>query len=152
MNQSTSTDLNEIKKQSWFSRIHHVGIAVPNLDEAIPKYEGLFGTPVQRIEEVLDQKVRTAFFAIGESHFELLEAMNDDSPIAKYLKKYKPGIHHLCVEVRDIYAAIAHYEELGLHLIDRVPRLGAHNMMVAFIHPRSTGGVLLEIAQTAEHT
>lgn len=152
MNQSTPHHIDEIKSQPWFKRIHHVGIAVANLDEAIPKYEALFGQAVQRIEDVLDQKVRTAFFAVGESHFELLEAMDSDSPIAKYLSKYKPGIHHLCVEVRDIQAAIAHYDQLGLELIDRVPRPGAHNMMVAFIHPRTTGGVLLEIAQTAEHT
>ncbi len=152
MKQLESSHIEEIKREPWFRRIHHVGIAVPNLDSAIPKYEALFGQCVQRIEEVLDQKVRTAFFSVGESHFELLEAMDDDSPIAKYLKKYKPGIHHLCVEVRDIKAALSHYEQLGLELIDRVPRPGAHNMMVAFIHPRTTGGVLLELAQTAEDT
>jgi methylmalonyl-CoA/ethylmalonyl-CoA epimerase len=152
MNQTPTTHIDEVKHQPWFKRIHHVGIAVPSLEIAIPKYEAMFGQSVQRIEEVLDQKVRTAFFSVGESHFELLEAMGDDSPIAKYLSKHRPGIHHLCVEVADIHAALAHYKQLGLELIDQTPRPGAHNMMVAFIHPRTTGGVLLELAQTAEDT
>ena len=152
MNQSIPTHIEEVKGEPWFRRIHHVGIAVANLEVAIPKYEAMFGQSVQRIEEVLDQKVRTAFFSVGESHFELLEAMEDDSPIAKYLSKYRPGIHHLCVEVADIHAALAHYKRLGLELIDQTPRPGAHNMIVAFIHPRTTGGVLLELAQTAEDT
>jgi methylmalonyl-CoA/ethylmalonyl-CoA epimerase len=152
MNQTPTPHIEAIKHEPWFKRIHHVGIAVPDLKVAIPKYEALFGQSVQRIEEVLDQKVRTAFFSVGESHFELLEAMEDDSPIAKYLGKHRPGIHHLCVEVLDIEAALAHYKHLGLELIDHTPRPGAHNMMVAFIHPRTTGGVLLELAQTAPDT
>ena len=135
--------------QPWFKRIHHVGIAVPDLDRAIPTYEMLFGEPVQRIEDVFDQKVRTAFFRVGESNFELLEAMDETSPIARYLSKNRPGIHHICVEVNDIHAALAHYRSHALHLIDQQPRPGAHGMMVAFIHPKATGGVLLEIAQTA---
>ena len=135
--------------QPWFKRIHHVGIAVQDLASAIPTYELLFGEPVQRIEEVLDQKVRTAFFRVGESHFELLEAMDPSSPIAKYLDKKRPGIHHICVEVHDIEAALDHYQQQDLQLIDQKAKPGAHGMMVAFIHPRATGGVLLEIAQTA---
>ena len=135
--------------QPWFKRIHHVGIAVPDLDAAIATYETLFGEAVQRIEEVLDQKVRTAFFKVGESHFELLEAMDESSPIARYLNKNRPGIHHICVEVHDIEAALDHYRAQALQLIDDVAKPGAHGMMVAFIHPRATGGVLLEIAQTA---
>ena len=133
----------------WFKRIHHVGIAVPDMQTAITRYEMLFGKPVERIEEVADQRVRTAFFSVGESHFELLEATDDTSPIARYLSKNRPGIHHICVEVTDITSALQHYKALGLELIDETPRPGAHGMRVAFIHPRTTGGVLLEIAQTA---
>ena len=135
--------------QTWFKRIHHVGIAVPDLGTSIQTYELLFGEPVQRIEEVADQKVRTAFFRVGESHFELLEAMDETSPIARYLDKNRPGIHHICVEVFDIQAALSYYQQQGLRLIDEAPRPGAHGMQVAFIHPKATGGVLLEIAQTA---
>lgn len=119
------------------------------MQTAISRYEMLFGTPVERIEEVADQRVRTAFFSVGESHFELLEATDDTSPIARYLSKNRPGIHHICVEVTDIKSALQHYKSLGLELIDETPRPGAHGMRVAFIHPRTTGGVLLEIAQTA---
>ena len=144
----TSTQLG-LENKPWFKRIHHVGIAVDDLKSAIARYELLFGEPVRRIEEVLDQKVRTAFFRVGESHFELLEAMDPTSPIAKYLDKKRPGIHHICVEVHDIDAALAHYRDQGLQLIDQKAKPGAHGMMVAFIHPRATGGVLLEIAQTA---
>lgn len=149
MTQPTTIDIEEIQNAPYFIRIHHVGIAVSDLDTAIPAYEALFGQCVQRVEEVLDQQVKTAFFSVGESHFELLEATAETSPIARYLKKNRPGIHHLCVEVKDVESVLARYRALGVQLIDEHPRAGAHNMMVAFIHPRSTGGVLLELAQTA---
>ena len=149
MTDSFQDQLAESKQSPWFKRIHHVGIAVPDLATAIKKYEALFGHAVEHVEEVADQRVRTAFFTVGESHFELLEATDDSSPIARYLSKNRPGIHHICVEVTDVAAALAHYRSIGLELIDDVPRSGAHGMMVAFIHPRTTGGVLLEIAQTA---
>ena len=149
MTQPHTLDIQDLQKAPFFIRIHHVGIAVPDLETAIPAYEALFGQSVQRIEEVLDQQVRTAFFSVGESHFELLEATAETSPIARYLTKNRPGIHHLCVEVKDVASVLAHYREQGVQLIDERPRKGAHNMMVAFIHPRSTGGVLLELAQTS---
>ena len=148
MNAST---VDELISSPWFVRIHHVGIAVANLNDAIAQYETLFGIPVQRIEVVDDQKVKTAFFCVGESHFELLEATEESSPIAKYLLKYRPGIHHICVEVNDIDSVIRTYLKEGIQMIDKVARPGAHNMKVAFVHPKSTNGVLLEIAETSSH-
>lgn len=135
--------------QPYFKRIDHLGIAVPSLDAALPLYRTLFGTEVEHIEEVPDQKVRTAFFRVGESAFELLEPIGDDGPIAKYLSKRRGGIHHVCVEVTDIEAVLAAYKEAGIVLIDEVPRPGAHGMRVAFVHPKSTGGVLLELSEPA---
>lgn len=131
-----------------FKKIDHLGIAVPSLAEAIPVYRTLFGTEVEHIEEVADQRVRTAFFSVGESHFELLEPINGEGPIGKYLSTRRGGIHHVCVEVTDIEAVLAAYKEQGVRLIDEVPRAGAHGKRVAFIHPRSTGGVLLELSES----
>jgi methylmalonyl-CoA epimerase len=132
-------------------KIDHVGIAVPSLAEAIPLYESLLGTPVEHIEEVEDQKVRTAFFSVGESHFELLESTDPEGPIAKFLAKRRGGIHHLCLEVTDIEAVMAAYRAAGIRLIDERPRLGAHDKLIAFVHPKSTGGVLIELSQSREN-
>lgn len=132
----------------FFKKIDHLGIAVPSLDAALPVYRTLFGTDVEHIEDVVDQKVRTAFFSVGESHFELLEPIGDDGPIAKYLSKRRGGIHHVCVEVSDIEAVLAAYKEQGIVLIDEEPRAGAHGKRVAFVHPKSTGGVLLELSES----
>ena len=131
-------------------KIDHLGIAVPSLAEAIPLYESLLGTTVEHIEDVEDQKVRTAFFSVGESHFELLESTDADGPIAKFLSKGRKGIHHLCVEVTDIEAVMAKYRAAGVRLIDETPRLGAHDKLIAFVHPKSTGGILLELSQSKE--
>lgn len=135
--------------QPYFKRIDHLGIAVPSLEAALPLYRTLFGKEVEHIEEVPDQKVRTAFFSLGESHFELLEPIGDDGPIAKYLSKHRGGMHHVCVEVTDIEAVLAAYKAAGIVLIDEVPRPGANGMRVAFVHPKSTGGVLLELSEPA---
>ena len=131
----------------FFRKIDHLGIAVPDLDEAIARYEVLLGAPCEHIEVVEDQKVRTAFFTVGESHFELLEPTDPASPIAKYLEKRRGGIHHVCVEVTDVAAVLAHYKAQGLRVIDEAPRLGAGDKLIAFVHPASTGGVLLELSQ-----
>lgn len=131
-------------------KIDHLGIAVPSLAEAIPLYESLLGTPVEHIEEVEDQKVRTAFFSVGDSYFELLESTDPEGPIAKFLATRRGGIHHLCVEVTDIEAVMAAYRAAGIRLIDERPRLGAHNKLIAFVHPKSTGGVLIELSQSRE--
>lgn len=131
-----------------FRKIDHVGVAVPSLADAIPLYEALLGAPVEHIEEVPDQKVRTAFFGVGESRFELLEPTDADGPVARFLAKRRGGIHHLCVEVDDLEAALAEYRARGVRLIDEVPRRGAHGKRIAFVHPESTGGVLLELSET----
>ncbi len=131
-----------------FKKIDHVGIAVPRLAEAIPLYEALLGALCEHVEEVADQKVRTAFFSVGESHFELLEPTADDSPIAQFLAKGRRGIHHLCVEVDDLDAVLAEYRAKGVRLIDEQPRVGAHGKRIAFVHPAGTGGLLLELSET----
>ena len=129
-------------------KIDHLGIAVPSLEEGIRTYEVLLGTEVAHIEEVIDQRVKTAFFQVGESAIELLEATDDQSPIARFLSKNpRGGLHHVCITVEDIEASLARYREAGVRLIDSTPRRGAHNKWVAFVHPVSTGGVLLELSQ-----
>lgn len=128
-------------------KINHIGIAVPNLDEAIGRYKAM-GFTYDKTEEVPSQKVKTAFFEAGESHVELLEATAPDSAIAKFLEKRGPGIHHLCVEVDNIDAALAAYKAEGLQLIHEEPFIGAGGHRVAFVHPKATGGVLLELLET----
>jgi methylmalonyl-CoA/ethylmalonyl-CoA epimerase len=131
-----------------FKKIDHLGIAVPDLAAAAAVYEALCGAPATHTEVVQEQRVRVSFFEVGESHFELLEATDPSSPIAKFLEKNpRGGLHHVCVEVSDIEAALADYKARGVRLIDEAPRLGAHNKRVAFVHPSSTGGVLLELSE-----
>lgn len=133
---------------SHIKKIDHLGIAVPELSKASELYAVLLGAKPDHLEEVVEQKVRTAFFTVGESHFELLEPTSPESPIAKFLEKRGPGLHHICIEVDDIEAALADYKKAGIALIDETPRRGAHNKRVAFVHPKSTGGVLLELSET----
>jgi methylmalonyl-CoA/ethylmalonyl-CoA epimerase len=128
-------------------KIDHLGIAVPSLADAIPLYEALLGGTVEHVEVVEDQKVRTAFFTVGESHFELLEPTEPDGPIAKFRGKARKGIHHICVEVDDIDAVIADYKEKGVRLIDEEARIGAGGKRIAFVHPAATGGVLVELSE-----
>lgn len=131
-------------------KIDHLGIAVNDLDESIALYTRLFGHGPDSIEEVADQKVRTAFFAAGESNVELLCPTAPDSPIARFLDKRGPGIHHVCFGVPDIQSRLRELEEQGFVLIDRQPRVGAHNKRIAFLHPKSTGGVLIELSEGAD--
>ena len=133
------------------SHIDHLGIAVHSLSDSIQAYEVLLGGTADHLEEVMDQKVKTAFFQVGESAFELLEATEPSSPIARFLERNpRGGLHHVCVAVDDIEAVLKKYKEAGLRLIDQEPRRGAHNKWVAFIHPAATGGVLLELSQAGE--
>ncbi len=125
-------------------KINHLGIAVTDLDKAIETYEKL-GFRVDHREEVPSQKVEVAMITIGESHIELLQPTADDSPIAKFLEKKGPGIHHLAVEVDDIEQALKEYSNQDIVMIDKTPRDGAHNTRIAFVHPKSTNGVLLEL-------
>lgn len=133
------------------SHIEHLGIAVKSLDEAITYYENILGMKCYSIEEVADQKVKTAFFKVGQTKLELLEPTSDESPIAKFIEKRGEGIHHLAFAVEDGVAnALAEMEGKGVRLIDKAPRKGAEGLNIAFIHPKSTHGVLTEFCEKPE--
>ncbi len=128
-------------------RIEHLGIAVADLTEAIPLYEVLLNTPCYKQEEVASEGVKTAFFQVGESKIELLEASNSESPIAKFLQKNGPGFHHVAFEVADIESEIQRLQSAGFQLIHLSPKAGADNKLIAFLHPKSSGGLLVELCQ-----
>lgn len=128
-------------------KIDHIGIAVSNLEDAIELYQGKMGLRCAGSEEVPDQMVRVAFFPAGESSLELLEPTSEDSPIAKFIAKKGQGIHHLALGVDDVEAAIASLKEKGVQMIDHTPRPGAHGARIAFIHPKSTPGILIELCE-----
>ncbi|WP_297548000.1 methylmalonyl-CoA epimerase [Thermococcus sp.] len=132
-----------------FKKIDHVGIAVKNLEEAIKVWEGL-GLKVDEIEEVPDQKVRTAIIHIGESRIELLEPTTEDSPIAKFIAKRGEGIHHIALGVTNIEEHLRELKEKGYRLIDEEPRIGAGGAKIAFVHPKAVTGVLLELCERSE--
>ncbi|WP_297091365.1 methylmalonyl-CoA epimerase [Thermococcus sp.] len=127
-------------------KIDHVGIAVKNLDEAIKVWEGL-GLKVEEIEEVPDQKVRTAIIHVGESRIELLEGTSEDSPIAKFIAKRGEGIHHIALGVDNIEEHLEKLKAEGYRLIDEKPRIGAGGAKIAFVHPKAVTGVLLELCE-----
>ncbi|AAB89040.1 methylmalonyl-CoA epimerase [Archaeoglobus fulgidus] len=127
-------------------KIDHVGVAVKSLEEAVKTYEAL-GFGVEEIEEVAEQKVRVAMLPAGESRVELLEATSEDSAIAKFISSRGEGIHHIAVNVENIEEALNKAKEAGLRLIDEKPRVGAGGKKVAFVHPKSTHGVLLEFVE-----
>jgi len=126
------------------SHIEHLGIAVKSLDESIPYYESLLGTKCYLIEEVKDQRVKTAFFLVGQTKIELLESTDVEGPIGKFLEKKGEGIHHIAFAVQDAGEALKEAEAKGITLIDKVARKGAENMNIGFLHPKSTRGVLIE--------
>ncbi len=127
--------------------LDHIGIAVDDLDAAIELYRDKLGFEVESIDEVPGFGVKVAFLPLGEGQVELVMPVTDDSAIAKFLSKRGPGFHHLCFRVDDLRAELARLEEMGIELVDKEPREGAHGTLVAFLHPRSTGGVLIELAQ-----
>lgn len=129
------------------SHIEHIGIAVNDLNEAIPYYENILGLKCYSIEEVKDQKVKTAFFKIGQTKLELLESTSPEGPIAKFIEKRGQGIHHLAFAVEGIENALSEAEEKGIKLIDQQPRKGAEGLDIAFLHPKSTFGVLTEFCE-----
>ncbi len=129
-------------------KINHLGIATNGIDEALKFWENALGLESIHTEVVEDQKVRVAMLPIGESRIELLEATSEDSPITKFLEKRGGGIHHIAVEVEDIEAALAKLKSEGMRLIDEKPRIGAEGCLVAFVHPASANGVLLELVQS----
>jgi methylmalonyl-CoA/ethylmalonyl-CoA epimerase len=126
------------------THIEHIGIAVKSIDESIPYYEKLLGTTCYAIEEVKDQRVKTAFFLVGQTKIELLESTDPEGPIGKFLEKKGEGIHHLAFAVEDATAALKEAEDSGIQLIDKVSRKGAEGMNIGFLHPKSTHGVLVE--------
>lgn len=129
-------------------KIDHIGIATRGIQEAMKFYLDALGLDLAETEEVAEQKVRVAMLPIGESRIELLEATSADSPIARFLEKRGPGIHHIAVRVDDIHVALSGLRQKGARLIDEEPRKGAGGCLVAFVHPSSTGGVLLELVQS----
>ena len=134
-------------------KIDHIGIATNGIEDAASIYRDALGVQVTETEEVSGQKVRVAMLPIGESRIELLEATSADSPISKFLAKRGPGIHHIALRVEDIRARLADLKSKGARLIDEEPREGAGGCLVAFIHPSSTGGVLIELVESvAEKT
>ncbi len=128
-------------------RIHHVGIAVRSLRAAVPIFERLLGRGPDSEEAVAEQKVRVAIFKLGESRVELLEATGPDSPIALFIAKRGEGVHHLTLSVPDLAKALRDLENVGVRLIDREPRRGAGHERIAFVHPTSTAGVLIELVE-----
>lgn len=129
------------------SHIEHLGIAVKSLEEAIPYYEQVLGLKCYNIEEVADQKVKTAFFKVGQTKIELLEPTCPESTIAKFIENRGEGVHHVAFAVNGIEGALAEASEKGVRLIDQTPRAGAEGLTIAFLHPKSTKGVLTELCE-----
>lgn len=127
------------------THIEHIGIAVRSLDESIPFYEKILGTKCYSVEEVKDQRVRTAFFMIGQTKIELLESTDPEGPIGKFLEKKGEGVHHLAFAVDNADAALNEAREAGIELIDKQSRKGAEGLNIGFLHPKSTKGVLMEL-------
>jgi methylmalonyl-CoA/ethylmalonyl-CoA epimerase len=128
------------------SRVDHIGIAVKSIAESLKFYEAL-GLKSVGVEEVAEQKVRVAFLPLGEAEIELLESTSPDGPVAKYIDKNGEGIQHVALRVDNLVAALAELKAHGVRLIDEKPRYGAGGAKIAFVHPRSTGGVLLELSE-----
>ena len=127
------------------SHIEHIGIAVGSLETAIPYYETLLGTKCYATEVVADQKVKTAFFKVGQTKIELLESTDPEGPIGKFLEKKGPGVHHLAFAVDDVNSALQQAGQAGIQLIDKQSRKGAEGLNIGFLHPKSTLGVLTEL-------
>jgi len=134
------------------SHIEHIGIAVKNLETAIDFYEKVLGLTCYKLEEVAEQKVRTAFLMVGETKIELLESTDPEGPIGKFIEKKGEGIHHIAFSVEKIEDQLKHAVELGITLIDSKPRKGADGLDIAFLHPKSTSGVLMELCEKKQLT
>ena len=128
------------------TRVDHIGIAVKSIAESLKVYEAM-GLKSVGVEEVAEQKVRVSFFPVGDSEIELLESTSPDGPIAKYIEKNGEGIQHVALRVDDLEAALAELKSRGVRLIDEKPRYGAGGAKIAFVHPKSTGGILLELSE-----
>jgi methylmalonyl-CoA/ethylmalonyl-CoA epimerase len=128
-------------------KVDHIGIATHQIAESLALWRDVLGLEVDSTEDVTEQGVRVAMLPIGESHIELLEPLSPETPVGKFLQKRGPGIHHVAIRVTDIHASLAHLKEQGIRLIDENPRVGAGGCLVAFVHPSSASGVLLELVQ-----
>ena len=131
------------------THIEHLGIAVKSIEEHLPYYEQVLGVKCYNIEEVADQKVKTAFFKIGQTKIELLEPTDEESTIAKFIEKRGEGFHHIAFAVPDVLESLNEMEAKGVQLIDKSPRKGAEGLAIAFLHPKSTGGILTELCMPA---
>ena len=129
------------------SHIEHIGIAVRSIADHLPYYENVLGLKCYNIEEVADQKVKTAFFKVGQTKIELLEPTSEESTIAKFIEKKGEGVHHIAFAVPDVAQALSEVEAKNVQLIDKMPRKGAEGLQIAFLHPKSTGSVLTELCQ-----
>lgn len=129
------------------SHIEHLGIAVRSIEEALPYWENVLGLKCYSVEEVADQKVKTAFFKVGQTKIELLEPTSEDSTVAKFIETRGEGFHHMAYAVENIEEALAEMESKGVRLIDKTPRKGAEGLTIAFLHPKSTGGILTELCE-----
>lgn len=129
------------------NKIEHIGIAVKNLEFSNDLFEKLFGAPNYKVEEVASEGVKTSFFKVGENKIELLEATTKDSPITKFIEKKGEGIHHIAFDVDDINAEIKRLKKEGFKVLNETPKRGADNKLVAFLHPKSSNGVLIELCQ-----
>ncbi len=129
------------------SHIEHIGIAVKSLEQAIPYYENILGLKCYAIEEVKDQRVKTAFFKIGQTKLELLESTDPEGPVGKFIEKKGEGVHHIAFATDGVQQALNEVEEKGIRLIDKVPRKGAEGLNIGFLHPKSTFGVLTEFCE-----
>lgn len=129
------------------THIEHIGIAVKSIEEQLPYYEGVLGLKCYNIETVADQKVKTAFFKVGQTKIELLEPTSEDSTIAKFIEKKGEGIHHIAYATQGVNEALKEMEAKGVRLIDQQARGGAEGLHIAFLHPKSTGSVLTELCE-----
>ena len=132
------------------THIEHIGIAVKNLEESVRFYENVFGLKCYAIEEVKDQKVRTAFFEVGGTKIELLESTDPEGPVSKFIEKKGEGVHHIAFSVKNLPLALNELAQKEIKLIDKKPRIGAENFNIAFLHPKSTNGVLTELCEKIE--
>jgi methylmalonyl-CoA/ethylmalonyl-CoA epimerase len=132
------------------SHIEHIGIAVKSIEEQLPYYEGVLGLKCYNIETVEDQKVKTAFFKVGQTKIELLEPTSEESAVAKFIEKRGEGVHHIAFATQGVEEALREVEAKGVRLIDAHPRKGAEGLNIAFLHPKSTGSVLTELCEHPE--
>ncbi|MGQ1787746.1 MULTISPECIES: methylmalonyl-CoA epimerase [unclassified Saccharicrinis] len=129
------------------SHIEHIGIAVKSLDEAIPFYEKVFGLECYAVEEVAEQKVKTAFFMVGQTKIELLESTDPEGPVGKFIEKKGEGVHHVAFAVENLAEKLVSIQDAGVRVIDKTPRQGAEGLNIGFLHPKSTFGVLTELCE-----